>query len=114
MRQIDTYITEKLHLTKDIKRSLYPKTLEEAEQTINDILDSLTKDKYEVSFKHSDDEQLYIQINFEKNQNNTTLHDGGYKAFVALYDEEKYKKYNQGTDWWVSSPTRIVLKFVYK
>ena len=113
MRQIDTYITEKLHLTKDIKRSLYPKTMQEAEQIVNDIVDSFTKDKYEVSFNERDDE-LYIKITFEKNQHNTILHDCGYKAFIALYDEEKYKKYNRGTDWWVSSPTRIVLKFEYK
>jgi len=111
MKTIDNYIIEKLYLNKDINISIYPKTFREADKTINDILDSFVKDKYEVSFKHSDDEQLYIEIIFEENQNIITLRNCGSKIFLALYDEEKYKKYNCGTDWWVSSPTKIILKF---
>ena len=114
MEAIVQYIAEKLQLRKGIQRSTYPKNWQEAETLINDMLSSFTKDKYEVSFKHSDDEQMYITIDFEKDPGYTEIHTWGYEIFKALYDEEKFKKYNRGTDWWTSSPTRIVYKFEYK
>ena len=119
MKNINSYIIEKLHIDKDINISSND-NYEEMENIINDILSSsIGDDKYEVSFKHSDEEEVYIVITFEKTYSNASIHDWGYKIFNKLYDAEKFIPYGSGSNWWVSvdkktNKTTIIIKLAYK
>ena len=112
MKKINTYIIEKLRIDKNIKikDSIKP---EEIKKIIDDYLKEVTVDKYEVYFGDQEDE-LYIEIIFGPDQDNTQIHSWGLDIFNGLYDEEKFKPYNRGSDWWVSSSKKVVFSFKYK
>ena len=112
MNNLSTYIIEKLHLDKNIKIKDSTKQ-EEVKKLIDEYLKPVTSDKYEVYFGDQEDE-LYIEIIFDSDQDNTNIHNWGYDIFTDLYDIEKFKPYNRGSDWWISSAKKIIFSFKYK
>jgi len=112
MNNLSTYIIEKLHLDKNIKIKDSTRS-DEVKKIIDDYLKEVTVDKYKVYFSDHEDE-LYIEIIFDQDQDNTQIHTWGLNIFNELYDEEKFKPYNRGTDWWISSAKKIVFSFKYK
>jgi len=111
MKDLNNYIVEKLKLNKDTKEdnNIY----DDIRNKIDEYLKMFNK-HYEVSFEHSDEEGINIVIYFSQRLDNTMIHNIGSGIFKMIYDEDKFKKYNRGTDWWVSSPSQIVFKFEYK
>lgn len=111
MRKINNYIIEKLKLNKDTKEdnNIY----DDIRNKIDEYL-KMFNNNYAVSFEHSNEEEIYIVIYFSQRLNNNVIHNIGLGIFKMIYDEDKFKKYNQGTDWWISSQSQIVFKFEYK
>ena len=112
MKKINTYIIEKLRIDKNIKIKDSTRS-DEVKKIIDDYLKEVTVDKYEVYFDDHEDE-LYIEIIFDSDQDNSNIHNWGYDIFIKLYDEKKFKPYMHGTDWWISSLRKIVLNYKYK
>ena len=108
MKRLDNYIQEKLYIGKGYKVDKV-----EIENHIDEILHKATSAKYDVSFGNYEGE-LYVNIKFEEDQDNDDIHNWGLVIFKDILDETKYKKYNQGSDWWCSSSKKIVLRFAYK
>ena len=110
MIKINNYIVEKLKLNKDTKEdNIY----DDIRNKIDKYL-KMFNNQYAVSFEHSNEEEINIVIYFSKRLDNTTIHNIGSGIFKMIYDEDKFKEYNRGTDWWVSSPTQILFRFQYK
>ena len=111
MKKINLYVIEKLKLNKDTKEdnNIY----DDIRNKIDEYL-KMFNNNYAVSFEHSNEEEINIVIYFSQRLNNTVIHNIGYGIFKMIYDENKFKKYNQGTDWWVSSQSQIVFTFEYK
>lgn len=109
MKEFNTYIFEKLKINKDSKL----KYQEELKNIIDEYLSEVTVDEYNIYFNISRIE-VYIEIEFKLDQDNSQLHSWGYDIFNLLFNKEKFKPYNQGTDWWISSQRKIVFNFDYK
>ena len=109
MKHINNYIVEKLQINKDSNIS----EQEKIENHIDEILHKATSDKYDVSITNNES-HLYIIVKFEKDQDNDDIHNWGLTIFNDIIDETKYKELNRGSDWWVSSPRKIVFNLAYK
>lgn len=112
MDNLSKYIIEKLQINKDTKVK-YTEG-----QKIKRIIDKylnnkVSSDEYKV-YSSNQENELYIKVEFEKDQDNSNIHNWGLDIFNSIYDEKKYKKYNQGSDWWVSTPKRFIMRFEYK
>ena len=116
MRKINTYITEKLHLNKNIKETNiinYNEVKEVIDEYLKEVMGK--PEKYEVSIEDKN-EIVYINIDFGKDLDNDVIHTRGLDLFNIFYnkDKDKYYKLNHGSDWWVSSARNIILKFRLK
>jgi len=114
MNNLSQYIIEKLHLSKDVIKSRDMSNKDNIKNVINKFLSDNNVDKYEIIIYDIKSDKLDITIYFDEDLDNTKIHEIGYTLFFELFDEEKYKPYNRGSDWWVSSSKKICYSFELK